>query len=114
MSRLVTGAGAGARILFVFGLTGSFLYLMAWPALQRYIEGGVVVQSGSEPPHPALPAPALTICPTRNNTAWRYIQFSPSNEGNMVNSFCAMDSISDIENCVMNKTISFEDVVKVT
>ena len=58
-----------AKLLFIFILSFSFINWMAWPSLSRYMRGGVLVET-STVTRPALPAPAVTICPRVNGDAW--------------------------------------------
>ena len=101
-----------ARVVFVGILTFLFIKFFGIPALQRYLEGGVLlkVSTVSNPSGGLLP-PTITICPgERYEVGWK------NSSGELVNLIRAecenFDDNKAILNCVGNKTYNFTDTVK--
>ena len=49
------------KVIFIFLLLGSFLYLMARPSLDKFIAGGIMVEESTDSTE-GLIAPAVTFC----------------------------------------------------
>ena len=65
------------KLCFVLLLLFSFLFLMAWPSLQKFLSGGVIIevsripkQKDGKPQIQELEPPAVTFC-ARNTTYWK-------------------------------------------
>ena len=104
-----------ARIAFVGLLLSFFFTFFGIPALQRYLENGVLlkVSTMSNPSGGLLP-PTITICPFTPNRAYEGGWKNYSGEyTNVLRAECdKLDDHQDVLNCVENKTYNFTETVK--
>lgn len=103
-------------MLFILFLLLSFLLLMAWPSLQKFLTGGVIIEISQIPKEDAgtlqiqeLEPPAVTFC-ARNTSYWK--NASEIVDDNMVNANCKGKTNKEVQDCIRAKTFNFTDTIK--
>ena len=103
------------KLCFVLLLLFSFLFLMAWPSLQKFMAGGVLIevsripkQKDGKPQIQQLEAPALTFC-ARNTSYWK--NASKVVDNGMVDANCRDEKHQEVIDCIEERTFSINDTI---
>ena len=89
---------------------------MAWPSLEKFLEGGIFIevsrvpkQINRKPQMQELDSPAVTFC-ARNYSYWK--DTTVINGDSMVQSNCGFKNISEVLECIRSRTFSLNDTIK--
>ena len=105
------------KLCFVVLLLISFLLLMAWPSLLKFLAGGVIIevsrvpkQKNGKPQLQELESPALTFC-AKNLSSWKDGFATKDITTSNVAANCGNVSMEELMNCIQEKTFSIKDTV---
>ena len=105
------------KLCFVLLLLFSFLLLMAWPSLLKFLAGGVIIevsripkQKNGKPQLQELKSPALTFC-AKNYSSWKDGVAMEDITASNVAANCGNVSKEEVMNCIQQKTFSINDTV---
>ena len=104
------------KVCFVLVLLLSFLFLMAWPSVQKFLSGGIVIeesyihkQKNGRPQIQEMETPAVTFC-AKNTSYWKNVTFASDDD--MVKTQCIKDTNQEVLDCIKEKTFSLNDTIR--
>ena len=104
------------KVFFVLVLLLSFLFLMAWPSVQKFLSGGIVIeesyipkQKNGRPQIQEMEPPAVTFC-AKNTSYWKNVTLESDDD--MVNTQCTKGTNQEVLECINGKTCSLNDTTR--